>query len=48
MCVSVFLLSYVACKSCLLCIVYVGVSKRSQTTSTDRQPMALRECVLYA
>jgi len=27
---------------------YVGVSKSSQTTSTDRQPMALCECMRYA
>ena len=27
-------------------MLYVGVSKSSQTTSTDRQPMALRECAL--
>jgi hypothetical protein len=27
---------------------YVGVSKSSQITSTDRQPMALRECVRCA
>ena len=28
-------------------LIYVGVSKSSQTTSTDCQPMALRECVRY-
>jgi hypothetical protein len=27
---------------------YVGVSKSSQTSSTDRQRIALRECVRYA
>jgi len=32
-----------ACKQ-----LYIGVSKSSQTTSTDRQPMALRECLRYA
>jgi len=27
--------------------MYVGVSKSSQTTSTDREQMALRECMRY-
>jgi hypothetical protein len=29
-------------------IIYVGVSKSSQTSSTDLQRIVLRECVRYA
>jgi hypothetical protein len=40
----------VAIETCLIVVftIYVGVSKSSQTSSTDRQRIALRECVRCA
>jgi hypothetical protein len=35
-------------KNQLPMVSYIGVSKSSQTTSTDCKPMALHECVRYA